>query len=339
MIDVYSTTASPYALSTSITMTDPSLAPRHNDQGFTEGHASNPFATPTLHPEDLPTPPEPVAQIFFNSQSAQSAPLANTSSPSVRPHHEKPSYSYKSASMSSSGESSMMTGISSIDLEKGALGREQVQKKNTSRDRQSRDRRSREGRVRDPEKAAHSRSSGSHDGQRRGNADRVAYLEDNEQDEAKQLQEEKAVKILLYLSGPCVVLSFLNAIWTFISLVITSMAQPVRLCARRPTFGQQLGGLLGPALNLQLKSIYTPLPPHADEDSSYRTGMLLAVQLLSPFLSLGMMIAAWVVAVFWVSSAVVGDPAGTDRRDDGRETVMALRNWWENWLVRSMREE
>lgn len=317
-------------------MTGPSLAPRHNDQGFTDGHASNPFATPTLNPADLPTPPEPVAQISFNSHSAQSTQLGNTN---ARPHHEKPSYSYKSPSMSSSGESSMMTGISSIDLEKGALGREQVQKKNTSRDRQSRDRHSRDRHARDAEKAAHSRSPGSHDGQARRNADRAAYLEDEEQDETRQLQEEKAVKILLYLSGPCVVLSFLNAIWTFISLVITSLAQPVRLCARRPTFGQQLGGLLGPALNLQLKSIYTPLPPHADEDSSYRTGMLLAIQLLSPFLSLGMMIAAWVVAVFWVSSAVVGDPAGTDRRDDGRETVLALRNWWEKWLVRSIREE
>lgn len=316
-------------------MTDPSLAPRHKDQGFTEGHASNPFATPTLNPADLPTPPEPVAQIFFISQSAQSTQLNNTSSPpNTRPHHEKPYNSYKSASMSSSGESSMMTGISSIDLEKGVLGKKQIQKKNSSRDRQRRDRH-----VKDPEKAAHSRSPGSHDGQSRRDADRVAYLEDDEQDEARQLQEEKAVKILLYLSGPCVVLSFLNVIWTFISLAITSLAQPVRLCARRPTFGQQLGGLLGPALNLQLKSIYTPLPPHADEDSSYRTGLLLAVQLLSPFLSLGMMIAAWVVAVFWLSSAVVGDPAGTDRRDDGRETVLALRNWWEKWLVRSMREE
>ncbi|KAF2172978.1 hypothetical protein M409DRAFT_16929 [Zasmidium cellare ATCC 36951] len=318
-------------------MTDPSLAPRQHDQGFTEGHASDPFATPTLNPADLPTPPEPVAQISSRSQSA--LPVATSSSPNGRPHHEKAPYSYKSASMSSSGESSMMTGISSIDLEKGALGREQIQnkKKHTRRDRQSRDRHSKE--RRDPEKAAHSRSPGSHDRQPGRDPERVAYLEDDELDEARQLQEEKAVKILLYLSGPCVVMSFLNAIWTFISLIITSLAQPVRLCARRPTFGQQLGGLLGPAFNLQLKSIYTPLPPHADEDSSYRTGMLLTVQLLSPFLSLGMMVAAWVVAVFWGASAVVGDPSGTDKRDDGRETVMALRNWWEKWLVRSMREE
>ncbi|KAK4506954.1 hypothetical protein PRZ48_000687 [Zasmidium cellare] len=315
-------------------MTDPSLAPRQNDQGFTEGHASDPFATPTLNPADLPTPPEPVAQISSTSQTA--LPVVLSSSPNGRPHHEKAPYSYKSASMSSSGESSMMTGISSIDLEKGALGKEQIQKKkkNTSRDRHSRDRHSKE--RRDPEKAAHSRSP--HD-RPRNHTERVAYLEEDELDEARQLQEEKAVKILLYLSGPCVVMSFLNAIWTFISLIITSLAQPVRLCARRPNFGQQLGGLLGPALNLQLKSIYTPLPPHADEDSSYRTGMLLAVQLLSPFLSLGMMVAAWVVAVFWGASAVVGDPAGMDKRDDGRETVMALRNWWEKWLVKSMRED
>lgn len=325
-------------------MRDPFLAPRQYDQGLSDGLASNPFATPTLNPTDLPTPPEPVAQISSRPQSQTPHQSETAISPFVlngRPHHEKAPHSYKSASMSSTGDSSMMTGISSIDLEKDSLGKEEIQKKQkgTSRDRQIREHRSKDRQGRDPEKAAHSRSPGSHNRDSRGNANRVAYLEDDDADEARQLQEEKAVKILLYLSGPCVILSFLNAVWTFVSLAITSLAQPVRLCARRPNFGQQLGGLLGPALNLQLKRIYTPLPPHADEDTSYRTGMLLAVQLLSPFLSLGMMIAAWVVAVFWVSSVVVGDPAGTDKRDDGRETVMALRNWWENWLARSMREE
>lgn len=320
-----------------------SLAPRQSDQGLRAVQAGDPFATPTLHPADLPTPPEPVAQISSRSQgqtTQQQQDIAHPPfPPNDRPHHEKAPHSYKSASMSSSGNSSMMTGISSIDLEKGGLGREQKKQKRSNRDRMSRDQRSRERHSRrDPEKAAHSRSPGSHNRRSRGDAERVAYLEDDELDDARKTQEEKAVKILLFLSGPCIVLSFLNAIWTFISLVITSMAQPVRLCARRPNFGQQLGGLLGPALNLQLKSIYTPLPPHADEDTSYRTGMLLAVQLLSPILSLGVMIAAWVVAVFWISSAVVGDPAGTDKRDDGKETLLALRSWWENWLVRSMRE-
>jgi hypothetical protein len=156
-------------------------------------------------------------------------------------------------------------------------------------------------------------------------------------EEAYRIQEENALKILLFLAMPCVALSFLNAMWALISLFITIFSQPVRLCARRPSFGQQLGGLLGPSLNLQLKCIYTPLSPHASEDYSYHPWTLMTVQLLSPFLSLGVMAAAWVVAVFWLSSFVVGDPSGTDRHDDGSETALALRRFWEKWLRRCIR--
>ncbi|KAK4635265.1 hypothetical protein CLAFUW4_02301 [Fulvia fulva] len=313
-------------------MIDSTLAPRANDQGLGDAVASDPFATPTLNPADLPTPPAPAAQLPYRVQRDES-----TSRPSTLyggPHHEQAAYPYKSASMSSAGNSSTMTPISSIDLEKASLGREIRQQKHhsISRDQESRDRR-----IRDPEKAAAARDSRSRS--IRHETDRVAYLEEGEELDERELQEKKAGKILLFLAGPVVVLSFLNAIWTFISLFITAMAQPVRLCARRPTFGQQLGGLLGPALNLQLRRLYTPLTPHADEDTSYRPGMLLVVQLLSPFLSLGMMVAAWVVAVFWLSSAVVGDPAGTDKRDDGKETVLVLRGWWETWLEKAIQEE
>jgi hypothetical protein len=158
-------------------------------------------------------------------------------------------------------------------------------------------------------------------------------------EEAYRIQEENALKILLFLAMPCVALSFLNAIWALMSLFITMFSQPVRLCARRPSFGQQLGGLLGPSLNLQLKCIYTPLAPYASEDYSYYPWTLMAVQLLSPFLSLGVMVAAWVVAVFWISSLVVGDPSGTDRHDDGSETALALRGFWEKWLRRCIRQD
>jgi hypothetical protein len=158
-------------------------------------------------------------------------------------------------------------------------------------------------------------------------------------EEAYRLQEEYAPKILLFLAMPCVALSFLNAFWALVSLFITLFSQPVRLCAKRPSFGQQLGGLLGPSLNLQLKCIYSPLSPYANEDCSYHPWALVTVQFLSPFLSLGVMVAAWVVAVFWISSLVVGDPSGTDRHDDGSETALALRKFWEKWLRRCIRDE
>ncbi|EME89757.1 uncharacterized protein MYCFIDRAFT_210176 [Pseudocercospora fijiensis CIRAD86] len=302
------------------------LAPRNNNPALNDLDlaATDPFATPTVSPPELPAVPEPTAQRTSHPRIRQLN--EHTRLAYGRLSHEQATYPYKSASVSSTGASSNMTPISSIDLEKSAA---------RERDAESPKRHSRTSR--DPEKATQSPARGSRDQYQRPHASRLAYLEDDDLD--RELQEQNAVKILLFLSGPCIGLSFLNAIWTIISLLLTTMTQPVRLCARRPTFGQQLGGLVGPALNLQLKSIYTPLPPHADEDTTYRSGMLVAVMLLSPFLSMGIMLAAWVTAVYWISSAMVGDPAGQDKRDDGRETVMALRKWWERWLVRSMREE
>lgn len=144
------------------------------------------------------------------------------------------------------------------------------------------------------------------------------------------------MKILFFLSGPVVALSFLNFIWTIISLVIVTLSQPVRLCARRLTFGQQLASLLGPALNLQLKSIYTPLPPFANEDGVFHPGMLVMVHLISPLLGLGVVICAWTVAAYWAMAGIVGDPAGMDKRDDGKETVLGLRHWWENLMLKGI---
>ena len=159
---------------------------------------------------------------------------------------------------------------------------------------------------------------------------------ESEIDAGLALQEAKAMKILFFLSGPVVALSFLNLFWTLISLFITILSQPVRLCARRITFGQQLASLLGPALNLQLKSIYTPLPPHANEDGVFHPGMLVFVHVVSPVLSIGVAIAAWVVAAYWLMAGIVGDPAGMDKRDDGRETVLGLRGWWENLMLKGI---
>lgn len=169
----------------------------------------------------------------------------------------------------------------------------------------------------------------------------MTYEEDEDDEdltEGKRKQEEKAVKILFFMAGPCVLLSAINTLWALIALFITALTQPIRLCARRPTFSQQLAGLLGPTLNLQLRCIYTPLMPHANEDGSYHSGMLFVVHLLSPFLSLAIMFASWVLAIYWLCSGVVGDPAGQDKRDDGKETVLGLRNWWERWLMKGVVE-
>lgn len=149
--------------------------------------------------------------------------------------------------------------------------------------------------------------------------------------------EEHTVRILLFLSGPVVLLSFFNVLWLLLSLFITVFSQPLRLCWSGCTFSQQLSGLLAPTLNLQLRGIYAAITPPSTATAGrvYNTSMMVVVHLLSPFVSFAVMFASWTLAVYWLSSAMVGDPAGQDKRDDGKETVLALRSWWERWLMRS----
>ncbi len=273
----------------------------------------------------LPQPPLP-ALVHDHNQEA----LRHDSA--THGQEDFPNINQKSASVSSSGQSSAMTQVSSLDLEKASLGQEHDPVRASGEARRSRG-------SRDPEKAArhHNRLGSNHSPHSVSHT--VSYHGDDDMEEDRLRQEKKAVQILLFLSGPTVGLSFLNALWAFVALMITTFSQPIRICAQRPSFGEQLAGLLGPTINLQLRCIYTPLPPHANEDRSYHNGMLFIVHLLSPFLSFAMMFAAWVLAFYWLASGMVGDPAGQDKRDDGKEAVLGLRGWWERWLMRSVRHE
>ncbi|KAL1590908.1 hypothetical protein WHR41_00179 [Cladosporium halotolerans] len=296
----------------------------------------DPFASPATHPVGTPRYPEPTARLpaRTSDHTYSDEALATTDLPSSRRAPSSPGH--KSASMSSAGQSSTLTAMSSFDLEK-----------NAAKDQERESRRSKRDSARDPEKAFYSaqsprshRSSRHSRRQSREDAVSATYSDvESEIDAGLALQEAKAMKILFFLSGPVVALSFLNLIWTLISLAITTLSQPVRLCARRITFGQQLASLLGPALNLQLKSIYTPLPPHANEDGVFHPGMLVFVHCVSPVLSIGVAVAAWVVAAYWLMAGIVGDPAGMDKRDDGRETVLGLRGWWENLMLKGINLE
>lgn len=311
------------------------LAPR-NEQ---DTRIDDPFATPPSLSHQSPTLPRPC--VYPPSNTVPSRIAAANEGWSTR--HDRFSSQAttvpnKPGSMTSAGDSTLMTPMSSMELEKASLAKEHEPRRSSRESKRSKG--SKESRrSRDPEKAMSGSRANSHPSTQNNAHSAVAYLEDEELTDQQRIQEDNALRILLFMSGPCVLLSAINTAWACIALVITALSQPIRLCARRPTFGQQLAGLLGPTLNLQLRCIYTPLPPHANEDASYHTLMLVAVHILSPFLSFVVMFAAWTLAVYWISSTVVGDPAGQDKRDDGKETVLGLRRWWERWLMRSIKEE
>lgn len=111
--------------------------------------------------------------------------------------------------------------------------------------------------------------------------------------------------------------------------------QPVRLCTSGLPFRQSLLNFLGPTLRLQLNFICSVY-----DSETYSIPVLVAVNLLSPILALGVMGSAWIAAAFWFFNAILGDPDGSDKPkgyNDGRASVMAVRRWWETWLRRPLR--
>jgi len=54
--------------------------------------------------------------------------------------------------------------------------------------------------------------------------------------------------------------------------------------------------------------------------------------MLSPALAGGLAVWSWVVAAYWICSAIVGNPDGLDGRNDGRELVLQTRRWWLSWV-------
>ncbi|KAL1647336.1 hypothetical protein SLS58_002664 [Diplodia intermedia] len=144
--------------------------------------------------------------------------------------------------------------------------------------------------------------------------------------------EDKTFRILLHLSGFACLVSFAISLWTLFAVVIAALLQPLRFCSMRPDYREQLVQFLSPLLRLQFRLIYS-----APLSSMYNTPLLFVVCLLSPFVAIGVAIAAWVSASFWIFAAIIGDPGPKDGHNDGREAVLTVRSYWESWLLRALR--
>ncbi|EDU48564.1 hypothetical protein PtrSN002B_000832 [Pyrenophora tritici-repentis] len=185
----------------------------------------------------------------------------------------------------------------------------------------------------DPEKQAH-RYSHSHPSPNRASAgpeddaivyDKGAYHEKG--------PEEKAWQLLFWLCGPCAFLSGAIALWTFFAILIVLLLAPLRLCTTRQPLSEQIIKFLAPALNLQLHMVYSH-----DATTGYSAPMLVIISLFSPIVAFGVAMAAWTAAGFWFFSLILGDPGGNDGHNDGKESIVGVRNWWERWLSRGLRE-
>ncbi|KAH6618984.1 hypothetical protein C7974DRAFT_441594 [Boeremia exigua] len=187
----------------------------------------------------------------------------------------------------------------------------------------------------DPEKAAPDAfSARSH----RASAvhEKTEYLDDHG-------PEDKACQLLFFLSGPCALLSAAITLWTLVALLLALALHPLRYCTARAPLRSQLTGLLAPALELQLRRIYSSFAADtadADDDANaYSVPLLLLINLASPLVALGVAVASWTAAGFWFFSLILGDPGGHDggRHNDGKDSILGVRGYWERWLVRALR--
>lgn len=186
----------------------------------------------------------------------------------------------------------------------------------------------------DPEKAdssPHGSRSPTHVSASNPDATRQTIAYDPDEFDEKG-PEDKPVQLLLYLSLPCALLSFLIMLWTLVALCISLLLQPFRLFSTRSTLPTQLTTFLAPPLTLQLHLVYS-----FSAADSYSAPMLVLIHLFSPFVAIGVAIAAWTAACFWFFSAILGDPAGQDGHNDGKESILGVRNWWDRWLSRALR--
>ncbi|KAK5148765.1 hypothetical protein LTR04_000535 [Oleoguttula sp. CCFEE 6159] len=296
----------------------------------------NPSSTSWIAGYYLPSRPSPAAVASSSPRLSREEAYTNPSHEDVPSHVLSPDLRYLPITASTASSSRVFPGtgdhrmsrqatsMRGTDLEGGVLGKEQ---------RHSTSRRS----SRDTGKSAscHALHLQSHRSSASvQEADRVNLTyEPDVEDDGEQL-EDKTLKILLYLSGPCSVLSLATLFWFVLVLILLFLSQPLRLCSTRTSFRAQCIAWLAPSLNLQLSLIYSTAASSTD---SYGVAMLLVIYLLSPIVSLGVAIAAWVAAVFWIFSAIVGDPSGPSSHNDGKETVLGVRAWWERWLTRALR--
>ncbi|KAL4949518.1 hypothetical protein BDW69DRAFT_174259 [Aspergillus filifer] len=162
-------------------------------------------------------------------------------------------------------------------------------------------------------------------------------------------KSQDAVVMLFRMSLPIPIFSLIASLYTVFGLFLTILTSPLRLCAcipclKKTSFRAQLCGLLVPQLHIHERLIglrrSSSQSTYNDSDQSsnteyaegYSVPGLIMVLLLSSLLSFGLLLLAWTAAFFWVFAMILGNPDGTERKDDGRAAVLGVTRWWQIWL-------
>ncbi|OOF99623.1 hypothetical protein ASPCADRAFT_203394 [Aspergillus carbonarius ITEM 5010] len=331
-------------------------AHHHDDSHLVTAYFPNstPTAPPAAHlPPQLPSlssPQEASSPSEFNYHSGP--PNTSDSDSHFQPphHHSRRQHSLSHPSQepvehiyAESGQASVPPGtsVSSPYLENGSiLTRASITSEAVRK----------EGRVRASWTDHSSYMSG--DNHPNG-ASRVHKRAVHDDDIPPEPEEPDALLMVFRLSVPVPVFSFCAAFYTIFGLFFVLLVSPLRIGScipyfRTTSFRAQLCGLLVPQLHIHerlvclrqsssrsssTQPIYDPEGSFVGESiDSYSIGGLLMVLLLSPFFSIAVFLLAWIAAFFWIFAMMLGNPDGTERKDDGRAAVLGVCRWWQIWL-------
>ncbi|KAK5944584.1 hypothetical protein PMZ80_003866 [Knufia obscura] len=172
------------------------------------------------------------------------------------------------------------------------------------------------------------------------NSPALAYIRERRQIEEEVEEEENendhAMWVLFWLSCLDPLHSFACCLFTLFVTFGLVLASPIRLVHKQNSFGDQLIRTVAPLFKNHLEMMYAVSVEYAFE-WDFRPGMLIIVHLIAPLISMGVAVAAWITGAFWVFANIMGNPDGTERRDDGADAVLAVRNWWESCLLKAIR--
>ena len=129
-----------------------------------------------------------------------------------------------------------------------------------------------------------------------------------------------------------------SATYTIFVMILLILASPVACCRPACSLKDAAVHLLSPIFARHLRFLHSSTSERAKvHELEFRPWRLVTVHLLSPFGSVGVAVAAWIAAFFWVFAMIMGNPDGTEHGSDGRRTVIAVRNWWEGILLHAVK--
>ncbi|EAW14044.1 uncharacterized protein ACLA_070770 [Aspergillus clavatus NRRL 1] len=175
------------------------------------------------------------------------------------------------------------------------------------------------------------------------------------EDDAPANDSQDALSLLFRLSLLVPIFSLCTSLYTLFGLFFVVLVSPLRLCSfvpylRSTSFRAQLCDLLVPQLHIHERLVYLRGSTGSHSSSTqwiyddpegstsaeamecYSVGGLLMVLLVSSLLSIAFLLLVWTAAFFWVFAMILGNPDGTERKDDGRAAVLGVVRWWQLWL-------